>query len=229
MNYDTKTLTVYDNSTDITIATYSDRIKSANIVISSTKSAVNLTSKVKQFTFSQKATGATKDPNIEQNTLIHLKSSENSTQYELNNRCSEIIYSELETLFITGKEDYFEDGCESNFSRGLISCVQKYGNDAIEAITCFIVYEKISPEVASEALRWLGEINHPESYKFRLWLLERSLNCPSSRVRDGAILGLSYLNDPHAITYLEQAIEQEKIMELREDMKQVLAQLKRES
>ncbi|MBN3908608.1 MAG: HEAT repeat domain-containing protein [Nostoc sp. NMS1] len=229
MNYGTNTLTVYDNSTDITIATYSDRIKSPNIVISSTKSAVNLTSKVKQFTFSQKATGATKDPKIEQNTLIHLKSSENSTQHELNNRCSEIIYSELETLFITGKEEYFEDGFESNFSRGLISCVQKYGNDAIEAITCFIVYEKISPEVASEALRWLGEINHPESYKFRLWLLERSLNCPSSRVRDGAILGLSYLNDPHAITYLERAIEQEKIMELREDMKQVLAQLKRES
>ncbi|MEH1898196.1 MAG: HEAT repeat domain-containing protein [Nostoc sp.] len=229
MNYDTTTLTGYDNSTDITIATYSDRIRSANIVISSTKSAVILTSKAKQFTFIQKVIGATKDPKIEQNTLTYLKYSENSTQHELNNRCSEIIYSELETLFITGKEEYFEDGFESNFSRGLVSCVQKYGNDAIEAITCFIVYEKISPEVASEALRWLGEINHAESYKFRLWLLERSLNCPSSRVRDGAILGLSYLNDPHAITYLEQAIEQEKIIELREDMKQVLAQLKRES
>ncbi|MEH1949985.1 MAG: HEAT repeat domain-containing protein [Nostoc sp.] len=227
MNYDSNTLTAYDNSTDIVIATSSDSIKPANTVISSTKSVVNLTSKAKQLTFSQKATGATKDPNIEQNTLLYLKSLENSTQHDLNNKCSEIIYSQLETLFIAGKEEYFEDGFESDFSKGLISFVQKYGNDAIEAIACFIVYEKVSSEVASEALRWLGEINHPESYKFRLWLLERSLSCPSSRVRDGAILGLSYLNDPHAITYLEQAIKQEKITELCEDMKQVLAQLKR--
>ena len=155
------------------------------------------------------------------------KFSENSTQYELNNHCLEIIYSELEALFIAGKEEYFEDGKTSHFSKGLVSCIQKYGNNAIEVITGFIVYEKVSPEVASEALRWLGEINHPESYKFRLWLLERSLSCPSSRVRDGAILGLSYLNDPHAITYVDEAIKQEKITELRKDMKQVLAQLKR--
>ncbi len=227
MNYDNNTLTPYDNSTDIIIATWSDRIKPVDRIVSSTKSAVNLIMKARQVTFSQKAIGATKDPNLELKRFINRNDSENSTKYKLNKPYLENIYSEIEALFIAGKEEYFEDGFESDFSRGLVSCIQKYGKDAIEAISCFIVYEKVSPEVASEALRWLGEINHPESYNFRRWLLERSLNCPSSRVRDGAILGLSYLNDPHAITYLEQAIEQEKITELREDMKQILAQLKR--
>jgi len=222
MNYNSNILRAYDNSTDTDIIS-----KPVNAIISSTKSAENFTIKARQVPFSQKAIGSTKDPKIEQNTLIYPKPLENSTRHKLNNPFSDIIYLEIEALFIAGKEEYFEDGFESDFSRGLVSCVQKYGDDAIEAIACFIVYEKVSPEVASEALRWLGEINHPESYKFRLWLLERSLSCPSSRVRDGAILGLSYLNDPHAITYLEQAIEKEKITELREDMKQVLAQLER--
>ena len=230
MNYDAGgfILKAHDNSTDIKITSiHSDKTKSAGATASSTKSDVNSTMKARQSAFRSKAIGATKDHEIEQNTIIYAKSLENSTQHELNNPLSKIISSEIEALFIAGKEEYFEDGFESDFSRGLISCVQKYGVDAIEAITCFIVYEKVSPEVASEALRWLGEINHPDSYKFRLWLLEHCLSCSSSRVRDGAILGLSYLNNPHAITYLERAIEKEKIIELREDMKQVLAQHER--
>ncbi|MEH1790341.1 HEAT repeat domain-containing protein [Nostoc sp.] len=229
MNDDNAMFKVYDNSTNIKIPNYLDRIKPGNIVISSTKPTVDLTSKARQFTFDQqqKAIGATKDPTIEQNTFVHIKPLENSTQHELSNPCLEIIYSELENLFINAKDEYFEDGFESDFSKGLVFYIQKYGDNAIETITYFIVYEKVNSEIASEALRWLGEINDPESYNFRRWLLERSLRCSSSRVRDGAILGLSYLNDTHAITYLEQAIEREKITELREDMKQVLAQLKR--
>lgn len=68
-------------------------------------------------------------------------------------------------------------------------------------------------------------MDHAPSYRFRLWLLERSLNCSQARIRDGAILGLSYLNDPHAISYLKLAIGLEKCTELREDMEQVLEQL----
>jgi hypothetical protein len=68
-------------------------------------------------------------------------------------------------------------------------------------------------------------MDHAPSYRFRLWLLERSLGSLKARIRDGAILGLSSLNDPHAISYLKLAIEQEKCSELRKDMEQVLAQL----
>lgn len=128
-------------------------------------------------------------------------------------------------LFEAAKEQNFEDGMESEFSKGLVDVVKNYGVAAIEALAPLIIDEKVNPEVASEALRWLGRINHPVSYHRRLWLLERSLRCSSARVRDGATLGLAFLDDPHAITYLRQAIQQEKISELRADMEQVLAQL----
>lgn len=128
-------------------------------------------------------------------------------------------------LFEAAKEQNFEDGMEGEFSKALISLIKEYGVDAIEALAHFIIEEKVNPEVASEALRWLGQIDHPVSYRRRLWLLERSLRCSSARVRDGAALGLAFLDDPHAIPYLKQAIQQEQVSELRVDMEQVLAQL----
>lgn len=131
----------------------------------------------------------------------------------------------IEALFAAAKEQDFEDGMESEFSKGLGSLIKKYGDDAMEGLAYFIVYEKVNAEVASEALRWLGRIDHPTSYHFRLWLLERSLLCSSARVRDGAALGLASLDDPHAISYLKQAIQREGCSELREDMEQVLTQL----
>jgi hypothetical protein len=135
------------------------------------------------------------------------------------------LYSKLEAIFWAAKGEYFEDGIESEFTRQLNYIVKKYGNEAMEAITCLIVYEKVNPEVAGEALRWLGRIEHPESYEYRRWLLERSLSLNSTRVRDGAILGLSSMDDQHAIPYLKQAIEREQCAELKVDMEQVLEQL----
>ncbi len=137
------------------------------------------------------------------------------------------IDQEIEGLFQAAKEEAFEDGVETYFSRRLVSLVKKYGDSAMELVSYLIDYEKVNPEVAAEALRWLGSMDHPATYQYRLWLAERSLRCSSSRVRDGAILALAYLDDPHAISPLKQAIERENIEELREDMSQILASLNR--
>jgi hypothetical protein len=135
------------------------------------------------------------------------------------------IDQEIELLFDRAKEEVFEDGMESDFSRGLISYVRKFGDTAIAALVRLIVTEQANAEVASEAMRWLGHIDHPITYRSRLHLLERSLHNSSARVRDGAALGLASLDDPHAIPYLKQAIEREQYQELRYDLEQVVIQL----
>ena len=141
------------------------------------------------------------------------------------NRASIEIDQKIETLFGAAREQVFEDGMESDFSKELISLVKKYGNAAITVLTRLIITEQVNAEVASEALRWLGNIEHPASYRSRLWLLERSLFCSSARVRDGAALGLASLDDPHAIPHLRRAIQRENCNELRKDIEQVLIQL----
>ena len=133
----------------------------------------------------------------------------------------------LRALFALGREEQFEDGMETDFSRKLMMLVDEYGDEAIAVIDDLINRdERTNSEVASEALRWLGQMDNPLSHHHRLWLLERSLNHSSARVRDGAALGLAFLDDPNAIPYLERAIEKEPIEELRQDLKQILEQLK---
>ena len=67
--------------------------------------------------------------------------------------------------------------------------------------------------------------NNKTTYRERLWLLERGLYSASARARDGAVLGLAFLNDPLAVEPLKAAIKREINPELRQDMEQVLAQL----
>jgi len=131
----------------------------------------------------------------------------------------------LKALFREAGSITFEDGMESNFSRELVRLVRRYGKTAMEVITTLIVNDNVNAEVAAETLRWLGRVDHPPSHHDRLWLLEKSLFSTSALVRDGAVLGLASLDDPHAIPYLRQAIEREKYASLREDLEQVRDQL----
>ena len=137
----------------------------------------------------------------------------------------EEIRRQTEALFEAAKDQHFEDGMESDFSNEFVAFVEKHGDAAIKVIAHLTTSEIVNDEVAAEALRWLGRMDHAPTYQARLSLLERSLFCPSARVRDGAALGLAAMDDPHAITYLKQAIQREKYTELREDLKQVLTQL----
>jgi hypothetical protein len=170
----------------------------------------------------QQVSSETRDIRVEQKKALRPKGVGSSTiRQDYSKELAEEIYS----LFKASEEQNFEDGMETEFSKKLIFLIKKYTNEAIEIITSIILYERVNAEVATEALRWLGKMDHAPSYRFRLWLLERSLGSSKARIRDGAILGLSSLNDPHAISYLKLAIEQEKCTELRKDMEQVLAQL----
>jgi hypothetical protein len=135
------------------------------------------------------------------------------------------IENTIDCLFETSREQNFEDGMESDFSRELVSLVKKYGNLAMAEISYLISYGGVDNEVAREALRCLARIDDPLTYGWRLWLLEKSLSSNSPIVRDGAALGLVSMGDAHAIEYIKKAIERETITELRYDLQGALEEL----
>lgn len=135
------------------------------------------------------------------------------------------LYKAIENLFAAARGQDFEDGMQSEFSKEIVSLIDQSGVAALEVIASLIMYEKVNAEVAAEALRVLSRIEDTRTYDFRLWLLGRSLQCVSTRVRDGAVLGLACLDDPSAASAIKQAIESEQCLELRKDMEQVLSQL----
>jgi hypothetical protein len=138
---------------------------------------------------------------------------------------TDLLNTQVNSIFSGAKEEIFEDGMESDFSRNLSEFIVSFGHSAVETIIPIILSERTNTEVASEAFRVLGRLNHKTTYRDRLWLLERGLYSTSARVRDGAILGLAFLNDPLAIAPLKSAIERDPNSDLRKDMEQVLAQL----
>ena len=141
--------------------------------------------------------------------------------------CNEnpVIKAMVKALFEAAKEEIFEEGVENEFSIGLISLIREYGNESVRILANHIIDSRVNEEIASEALRSLGRLDHPESYDERLRLLINSLNHPSARIRDAASVGLATLGDPLAIRSLKQAIQKEACVELREDMQQILESL----
>ena len=84
-------------------------------------------------------------------------------------------------------------------------------------------------EATGEAMRCLGESDDIPTRAARLWLLEGSLSHPAAKVRDGAAVGLCALGDPASLATLRVAAESESIPELREDIRQIIAELEERS
>lgn len=136
------------------------------------------------------------------------------------------LVEEIRQVFLEAREEVFEDGMESNFSRKLSVLVEEHKNQAIEFAAGYMDSEEFDEEVASESLRQLGHSKHMPTYNSRLDLLVCSLQNESSMVRDGAILGLASLDDPGVIPDVEEAVAREQDPELRDDMIKVLEQLR---
>jgi hypothetical protein len=152
----------------------------------------------------------------------HSESAESSTTEFID---IDFLEQQASSIFARAKEEVFEDGMESDFSQNLSAFIKSFGHSAMEIIIPIMLSEQTNAEIASEAFRILGRLNNNTTYRERLWLLERGLYSASARVRDGAVLGLAFLNDPLAVAPLKATIDRERIPELRKDMEQVLAQL----
>jgi hypothetical protein len=138
-----------------------------------------------------------------------------------------IAEARFASVFRGAAEERFEDGMESAFSRNLESTVRRYGLKSFEILTRLLADPTMPASVWAEAMRWLGRADDALPLQRRLWLLEKGLTSPSASVRDGALLGLSSIDDASAIPYVERAIAVETIGELRADMRQLLAQLRK--
>jgi len=171
----------------------------------------------------KKALPVTQYQNIDARTVNYNEASiESSTTESVS---ANLLSAQANSIFINAKEEVFEDGMESNFSRNLSKFIVSFGHSAMETIIPIVLSERANTEVVSEAFRVLGRLVHATTYRERLWLLERGLYSASARVRDGSLLGLEILNDSLAIPPLKAAINRERIPELRQDMEQVVSQL----
>lgn len=135
------------------------------------------------------------------------------------------IRNQIQSLFESAKDEFFEDGMETPFSNNLEMIILKHHELSILALAKALFDKSANEEIVSEALRILGRIRDHDTYNIRLWLLEQNLKRDSVRIKDGALLGLASLDDARCIPSLKRAIHEEINSELREDMQQLLRHL----
>lgn len=103
----------------------------------------------------------------------------------------------------------------------------KYGDLATKFIKVLFDEHNVNSEVINDSLAIIGDITHPETASSRLELLEHYLFSSSHYIRDGAILGISNMNDPSAIYSLEKAAKEEVLDEIQKDILKVISLLEK--
>ena len=139
---------------------------------------------------------------------------------------SKQVLSRAADLFSNAETVAIEPGMVNELSIGLELLIEEFGRIALNHIENLILAEKTSVSVAMEALKYIGSTESKNWYSGRRDMLENCLR--KSRfawIRDGAGLGLSFLDDPRSIPALEAAIDSEFNSDLKEDLVLVLEQL----
>ena len=153
-------------------------------------------------------------------------SSASDFKENLLNRYAEKVSVYVKRLFSMAENIEFEVGMINDFSEALERAIEVIGVPILVEIRRIILNEETSLTVAAETMCYIGNIESPTYRAERRELLETCLS--ASRfiwVKEGAAVGLSYIDDPQSIPVLKQAIQKERHQELKEDLNQILKQL----
>lgn len=149
-----------------------------------------------------------------------------SMEEVVSKRKKEKIKNEITKLLIFGEEEIFEDGMDNRFFRKLDRFVNKFGNNGLVYFFEYFSKSKINLEILSESIKFFGRVESSKTKNVRFCLMVSFLKHNSLMLRDAAGLGLAYLNDKEAVPFIEEAIKKEKCKGLKDDLTQVLLDLK---
>lgn len=137
----------------------------------------------------------------------------------------ELLEDHLDRLYSDARDEVFEVGRTSQFSKGLQQMCTYAPVAVMQSLRVRLADDRISAEVLAETLRWAADQEVIAIRDSVMAFLSMGLGHPSSLVRDAAALGLAYLDEDAAITPLRHALEREDIPELREDLEALIHSL----
>jgi len=156
-------------------------------------------------------------------TRFHLNAGTSTEQLPVTYYLSEQIVD----LYNLANDGLFEDEQIRNFWEKLLALVGTFGDATITEIAPYIIGEKASAESAAETLKCLSHYESLVAYTYRIWIMERALQSPSSWIRDAAASALESMDDPTAIPYLREALSKESNAGLCQYLQTVIEYLSR--
>ena len=150
---------------------------------------------------------------------------EGATEFPgVDHQIESVILFTLHSLLKNSHEEVYEDGMDSELSRKLHAMIRGFGTPCVTILGRLLELNSTNAEVASEVLRQVGLLEHPQSHSSRLKLLVAALKFGDPRLRDAASIGLSSMEDPAAIVDLEKAISVENSVVVKRNLILVLDQ-----
>ena len=136
------------------------------------------------------------------------------------------VEERLDRLCLAARDEQFEAGVESQFSRALQRLLWAYHPTAVlRSLRARLVNDDAGPEVLSEILQWASRQEAGAIRTHVIDLVAAGLHHASALVRDAAALALACLDERAAVAHLRQALEREAVPELREDLEDLIRSL----
>ena len=134
---------------------------------------------------------------------------------------------QFQQIIRESKGEAFFDGMNSPLAEKTERIIATNGEIAVEALQQTLNKHQNEIESVEEILRQVGLLQDKQTYRHRLNLLTAMLSSRQARIRDAASLGLSFMEDPEALSALYAAQQAETVDWVRKNLSLVIDQLER--
>lgn len=142
----------------------------------------------------------------------------------LSSHFAEISFDDLKikqsaiNLFNAYRHEEFDTDIAYEFTNALNIFIQDNGKSAIRIINNLAKKQTFDEDMISETLKALGRIEHENTKEQRYQVLMSFIKDDSAIIRDGAVSGLSFLDDKRALLQLRMLFETETIAILKSNI-----------
>lgn len=141
-------------------------------------------------------------------------------------RCMAFYRRELFALLGQGSQEKIEDGFESQFEREFKQLFETNPTYTMEALHFAIHDAQFSTDVIRATLKVIGWCTVEDRIAdLQRKLFEDALRSSSYDIREGALIGLSSLNDPQTLRIIQRSASNEKNSFLRQIYDTIIKQL----
>lgn len=147
------------------------------------------------------------------------------TTPEHNQHSDKQLATEFKAFIVQSRDEIFTDGMRSKFGERIHQSIRDYGADAVRIWEQVIIETDYAYESGEEFLREIGMADDGITHESRLQVLLRHTEHTDIRVRDSALLGLSFLDDVRALPALKAMCDKETEVFFKHDIMQVIEQL----
>lgn len=118
----------------------------------------------------------------------------------------------IQKLLEKARTTEFEDGMVNEFTVEFIEFALEYEKNAVKALHKIVTDDNVEPKLRHEILKCVGYLEQQTTHNDRFKMLTNCLSHSVFHVRNGAVVGLGFLDDSRVTKYLELAKDDQELV-----------------